>query len=169
MTETLKDLVMRADREEVRRVIDDNWGDALSPLSRDAHMQVLTQLQVLKPQKPLTFEGAPLVAIQLCRMEDEWDGKVEVFTDVCGLDAKDDRWAIEFQPWSQWLSLPIRTVGQEYTEAQIIAHCLYEMTFLGYDEEIIKEQSDKLKESAEQLDKDIASGDMSNYVELKPH
>lgn len=37
-----------------------------------------------------------------------------------------------------------------FTDLEIIAHCLYEMTFVGYDETEIKEQLDAINDRAQE-------------------
>lgn len=54
--------------------------------------------------------------------------------------------ALEFTPWNQWLGMGISELTQkEFTELEIIAHCLYEMTFVGYNEEEIQEEFARIK------------------------
>ena len=55
-------------------------------------------------------------------------------------------YAIEFEPWEEWLGMEIAP--------QTIAHCLYEMTFCGYDQESIQgkfESFNKIVEDFETL------------------
>jgi hypothetical protein len=60
--------------------------------------------------------------------------------------------AIEFTPWSEWLGMDIspKTLS-EFNELEIIAHCLYEMTFVGYEEEDIKAELDKINDLVEEI------------------
>ena len=39
---------------------------------------------------------------------------------------------------------------QDFTELEIIAHCLYEMTFIDFEEEEIQAEMDKLKDIADE-------------------
>lgn len=39
---------------------------------------------------------------------------------------------------------------KEFTELEIIAHCLYELTYAGYDEIEIQEEFDKIKGTQEE-------------------
>jgi len=48
-------------------------------------------------------------------------------------------YAIEFESWDKWLSMEIDTnATREFSEPEIIAHCLWEMTFAGFDENKIQ-------------------------------
>ncbi len=60
--------------------------------------------------------------------------------------------AIEFTPWNEWLGMDVSPESlSEFNELEIIAHCLYEMTFVGYGEEEIQAELDKINESAEEI------------------
>jgi len=60
--------------------------------------------------------------------------------------------AIEFTPWNEWLGMNIdENTLQHFTELEIIAHCLYEMTFIGFDEEEIQSELDKLNNVADEF------------------
>ena len=62
-----------------------------------------------------------------------------------------DSLAIEFTPWNEWLGMDIdKDTLQDFTELEIIAHCLFEMTFMGFDEEEIQAEMDKLKDIADE-------------------
>jgi hypothetical protein len=80
------------------------------------------------------------------------DGKI--WFDVYGL-CKDTgtKWALEFDDWEEWLAYPISAVTAEhYSDEEILAHCIEEMTFIGLEEDI-KEMWDKLKSARENIDK----------------
>ncbi len=54
--------------------------------------------------------------------------------------------AIEFTSWDQWLGMDIAPLTlKEFTEIEIICHCLNEMTFAGFEEEKIQAEFHKLK------------------------
>lgn len=58
--------------------------------------------------------------------------------------------ALEFTPWSEWLAMEIATESlQNFNELEIIAHCLYEMTFVGFEEEEIQEKIQNIEAEAE--------------------
>ncbi len=61
--------------------------------------------------------------------------------------------AIEFVPWNEWLGMNLDTETlNHFTELEIIAHCLHEMTFVGFDEKEIQEQLDHVKDIKEEYD-----------------
>lgn len=58
-------------------------------------------------------------------------------------------YGIEFVDWEEQLGMDIDPGSiSNYPETDIIAHCLWEMTFYGYTQEAIKKQSAQLKEKA---------------------
>lgn len=62
-------------------------------------------------------------------------------------------YAIEFESWDKWLSMEIDTnATREFSEPEIIAHCLWEMTFAGFDENKIQGKLNKLTETAEAIE-----------------
>ena len=58
--------------------------------------------------------------------------------------------ALEFTPWSEWLAMEIATESlQNFNELEIIAHCIYEMTFVGFEEEEIQEKIQNIEAETE--------------------
>ena len=99
------------------------------------------------------------MAIEIKRVTDDFDK--EEYADVSGkIKAADgeteeqvESYALEFTPWSEWLGMAIdEDTLNRYTEPEIIAHCLYEMTFIGFDEETIQAERDKLKKQIDEIE-----------------
>ena len=54
--------------------------------------------------------------------------------------------AIEFTSWNKWLGMSIAPLTvREFSEPEIICHCLNEMTYAGFEEEEIQAEFGKLK------------------------
>ena len=54
--------------------------------------------------------------------------------------------AIEFTSWNKWLGMSIAPLTvREFSEPEIICHCLNEMTYAGIEEEEIQTEFSKLK------------------------
>ena len=61
-------------------------------------------------------------------------------------------YALEFRPWEEWLGMWIdKNSIQEFSQLEIIMHCLYEMTFMGFDQKEIKNEYDKIIETSEEI------------------
>ncbi len=59
--------------------------------------------------------------------------------------------AIEFTPWNEWLGMEIDEKSlQNFSELEVIAHCLYEMTFIGFEEEEIQAEMKKVEKDVEE-------------------
>lgn len=85
---------------------------------------------------------------------DPEDRRNGVYVDVSG--AKEDgeaKYAIEFMPWANWLACEVATNRVDMTSAEIVVHCLWEMTFSGFDEDLIQIERGKLKAMADQINK----------------
>ena len=58
--------------------------------------------------------------------------------------------ALEFTAWNEWLGMDIDKKSlQNFSELEIIAHCLYEMTFMGFEEEEIQAEMNKVEKDIE--------------------
>lgn len=79
------------------------------------------------------------------------------YDNVSGLSNKDDiSYAIEFTRWEQWLAMPLgENTLKNYSEIDILAHCLWEMTWSGYEQEEIQEKLDSITEAAEDIRKSL--------------
>ncbi len=69
-------------------------------------------------------------------------------------------YAIEFTDWAEWLGMEVDpTTLASYEELEILSHCLWEMTFMGYTPEAIQQ-------AREQLDQARKSVDRLSYEEI---
>ena len=85
------------------------------------------------------------------------ESELKTYIDVSGEDNTKNEsgqiisYAIEFVEWKRWLGMDITPETLiNFTELEIIAHCLYEMTFIGFDEDEIKEQLESLDNTIEE-------------------
>ncbi len=62
-------------------------------------------------------------------------------------------YGIELSDWEEWLGMEIdgETV-QNYLMPEIAAHCLWEITFFGYDKTAVQEQRDELNQMVKEID-----------------
>lgn len=123
--------------------------------SEEGYREVWAKLKVMQPQQTTMT----CVLWQAYSLGEPF----EPYVDVSGDDGSEHSWAIEFRPWSEWLSMPInidKRLGA-MPETEQLAHCLYEMTWAGYDQETVAEHLEDIHEKAEEVKK------MLN--EEKPH
>jgi hypothetical protein len=65
-------------------------------------------------------------------------------------DEYSNSWAIEFTPWQEWLGMSVDTNSlQNFSELEIIVYCLNEMTYAGFEQEVIQAEIDRIKEIAD--------------------
>jgi hypothetical protein len=62
-------------------------------------------------------------------------------------------YSISLEPWERWLGMQIDPATlTEYTAAQIAVHCLWDMTFHGFDESQIQETRADLMRQVDEID-----------------
>jgi hypothetical protein len=118
----------------------------------DDYRNVFEKLKVLEPEE---YDMSIVLTEYDCDSDDESEAKT--YVDVSGrkiekaLNTMTDRYAIEFVEWGKWLGMDIAPeTTKRFSDLEIIAHCIYEMTFIGYNEEEIKEQFDAIIDRTEE-------------------
>lgn len=97
--------------------------------------------------------------MQIVISEYPGDEPGEIYYDVSGEklipdddDESPNSYAIEFTPWNEWLGMNIsESTLRDFNELEIISHCLYEMTFMGYDEKVIQDELSSLKTTVDEI------------------
>ena len=107
----------------------------------DAYQNVFEKLQFLQDS-----ESDMNIVLTECFEDDGENDYVE----VCGKKNNDSEdtvsYAIEFRPWAEWLGMTIDELTlKNFNELEIISHCLFEMTFMGYDEQTITKEMSELE------------------------
>ena len=73
-------------------------------------------------------------------------------------------YAIEFRPRSEWAGMMIDSATVcEMATIDIAIHCLWEMTFMGFEEDSVQRELDVLKERSEA----VKNKNMDDYVEVR--
>lgn len=129
----------------------------------NAHREVFEELLQLSEQ-------ASDLQIEIRHIKNE----DEEYHEVCGIkefnengEEKTEAYAIEFRPWSEWLGMPITTdTENNYNELEIISHCLYEMTFVGFTEEKIQHEWAKLQSTIEEFEQMSEEEKQKNTISL---
>ena len=77
---------------------------------------------------------------------EEYDGKTCEYLDTHGLDRHDGvKYAIEFSPWKDWVTMFVsKETLENLTNEEIVAGCLYEMTFFGYEDSAVQDKHQEL-------------------------
>lgn len=113
------------------------------------------------------------MSIIISLVKDEY----EEYVDVSGLHnnpkTAEEKYSvgIEFIPWRKWLSMDINKESlDDFLELEIIVHCLYEMTFVGFSEEDIhkvlnrSEKSIKERESMTEEERDAITASVEEIL-----
>jgi hypothetical protein len=149
---TLKSIIDRNDWQNVKDTLLKLYPDQEDTI--EAHQNVFEKLKTMTPKK------TKMVLYIKDRIED--DG--QIYKDVYGKDGRTNRedyeennywmveaqgkdlddeidWALDFMEWNKYLGMAIgKETLEKYNELEIIASCLWDMTFYGYDEEDIQKK-----------------------------
>ncbi|ASB50582.1 DUF6557 family protein [Alkalitalea saponilacus] len=99
------------------------------------------------------------VTIDVQWVHDDYDNSE--YVDVSGYytnpnertDEYSNSLAIEFTPWQEWMGMPVNPESLKlFSELEIIAYCLNEMTFAGFDQEEIHGEMNKIRQIAKEYD-----------------
>jgi|SRR5690554_554708 len=116
------------------------------------------------PEAEASMTGYQQVFEKLSEIESETTGmsiivKTETdddedYVDVSGLNihpkTKEDYYSqgLELTSWKQWLGMEISNESlKEFSEQEILVHCLYEMTFEGFSEDAIQKTNERIEKS----------------------
>lgn len=120
--------------------------------SIDGYRTVFDRLQIIEPA---IDEMLIVLSEHPCDIDDQNDSAT-TYVDVSDRklipepDSLTDSHALEFVKWENWLGMDLAPETVEnFNELEIIAHCLYEMTFYGYDQDEIQGQLSSLKSMME--------------------
>lgn len=98
-------------------------------------------------------------------------GKQEEFITLVGknlhsdLTNKKDKFALEFRPWAEWLGMEFDDLTcQHFTEYEIISHCLYEMTFIGFDQDTIRSEWQAIKDISDEIEDMSEMGKKEQFI-----
>ena len=145
---TLRDLVLEVQEAAVVEAIARFYDQPETQWLPDAVSDVLGQLRKLAPdpagsQYHLSIELKPPV-----------DPKDKPFWDVsCTKEADPDRCGLDLSPWDEWLALRVpQSLLDKMTAAEIVAHCVWEMTFYGFTQEKISAFRAELECSVKEID-----------------
>ncbi len=103
------------------------------------------------------------ITIIVQEYHEDWGKGPETSICVDGIDSAGERWAIEFRPWSEWLGSEVDDMSlYGFGELDFMAHCLWEMTFMGYKEEKIQETWNEILNAK----KDVEENGVENTCKL---
>jgi len=143
---TLKDFVMEVSFKEVAEAMKKHHPDYWSNRGFPTGCKMV--LEELKKKEPVSRDDGMKIIIE--HVKQEWnDPEIpdEEYEDVGGIDDDGERWALDFTPWAEWLGMEIHPESvHNYSPAEIVAHCIWEMTWNGFTEEEIEKKKNEFGE-----------------------
>jgi hypothetical protein len=136
-------------------------------LNRNAWDDVKVELLRLYPDEARNLKAYTRVHKQLLEMsptpnDDDVSVRIEYveddefgdYWDVAGVKpGSDELWAIEYARWERWLGFYVDDdTLQRLSEPQIIAYCLYEMTWAGFDQDKIQRKMHEIADILDEID-----------------
>ena len=148
-----KDVVLNSDWKKIEKIL-----LTLDEINKnlDGYKKVYEELLNLKPKK-----SDCILKIKHVKNDEE------EYEDVFGTSKNDDQdYALEFTYWQEWLDMEIDSKTlKKYSKPSIIANCIYEMTFFGFDQKKIKKKMDELLEMRTNESKRIPLEDLRIELE----
>lgn len=155
----LKELIKKYNWKDVKDILLSHYPDQHKSL--EGYELVLNKLKQTTPKENY-FE----IVLQTIKEENE-----ESYVHVNATDEFSESWSLMGTSWSRWLFMPISKESMEnFTEIETLAHCLWEMTYCGFEEESIQEFNDKLDDEEaefESLTEDERKEKYSTFDEIK--
>lgn len=113
----------------------------------------------LKTIEPKDCEELEIILTEY-NCDTSFESDKEKYIDVSGRKKIPDvneitnSYAIEFLAWEKWLGMDLaKETIENFSEFEILAHCLYEMTFIDYNEDDIQGQFKTLNDLAQEYKK----------------
>lgn len=145
----LKELIFNVSWDEVREALFAQYGDAERSL--DGYELVFGRLRVIEPEES---------KMVIC-MEKKHDRNCEYY-DIYGISSgSDETWSLMTCPFNEWLGMTVNEpVLRSISVPKIVAHCLWEMTWIGFMSDQRQEFLDKLNLDDE-VTEDVLLQDLS--------
>ena len=144
-TVQLADLLTQVSFELVFKSLISYFPDQES--SKEGYQEVFEYLKTLTP-KPINNLKDLFITVNV--VEEYGKNYLDVFgTRVIGNTKS--KYGIEFEPWKNWVSMYIaKDTLNNFKIEDIVAGCLYELTFFGFNEQGIQNKLQDLKDSIEE-------------------
>lgn len=103
---------------------------------------IYTELLKMRPKKSKYH-------IRVAERTDDFDKQKYIGVDGYKTNPKKQAYALEFTPWKEWLGMDMANLIQD--EKKGLAYCLWEMTFMGFDQGAIRKKLKKLDRSVKEV------------------
>ena len=144
---TLRDLVLEVTAADVTEAIGRLYDQAEKEWVGEAITHVLEQLRSLTP----AAEGANCeLHIEFTQPVPDEEPAWQVWASQ---DHDTERYSLSLSPWEEWLAACVSpSLHEAMPAAEIVAHCIWDMTFHGWTQEQIAEFRAELDRRAQEID-----------------
>lgn len=148
-------------------------GELFHSLGRD---EVIAAIDRLYPNPPVdypSYQGAwdiicdkqaltPTDMVCELYRDWSWDEPREPYVGVHGRSIEGEAYAIEFNPWSEWLTMEIKIDPEigDISQVDTLAHIFWEMTWCGYNDEAIADEKQEIMDRVDEV---------KELLESEPH
>ena len=146
---TLKEIINKTDFMELWKYLISMYSDQDS----DEHMSTYhAMFEKLKAMEPVCSKSNMKIYLQSFREDDDTDWAVDGIKEGVV-------YAIDGTPWNEWLGMEIEIDSSNSLQPyEIVAHCLWEMSFYSFDEEKTKAIFDDLEKIVDELEAQHTDG-----------
>ena len=108
-----------------------------------------------------TIQGLrPVDCPVICYVHADTDGQLI----VDGLTTNGNTVALDFMHWEKWLAMELKIDPDlDLTDTDIVACILYEMTFHGFDQEVIQEKHEDLKQQVNEIRNYLENSEVTKH------
>ena len=144
---TLRDLVVRVETSDVANAVVRTYEPGTEWLE-EAVADVMAELRRLTPDESggeYELHIEPTTPVEP-NEPSSWE--------VCCIKCDDpERYGLDLSPWQEWLAIRVpQSLQDAMPAAEIVAHCIWEMTFYGFTQERIAETRAELDRRMREID-----------------
>lgn len=145
-----KDIIEKIDNLKVLEALIKAYPDQKD--LKECYFNMIEKLKIKEPKQ----EDEKLI-LTVMPTEDFLEEN-EFYDNVFGYSVEDGQhYALEFTDWDEWLGFEVcKKSVEHYGEDLFVAHCLYEMSFISFEEETIEEQVEDLNRMSKEIEEGTA-------------
>lgn len=145
---TLRDLVFKVEDAKVVEAVARLYDQRETEWLPEAIVDVLSQLRELTPDSTESEFELHIEQMSPLRPDEQpyWDV-------WCSKQADPERYGLDLSRWEEWLALRVpESLIDTMTATEIVAHCIWDMTFYGFTRERIAETRAELDRRMKEID-----------------
>ena len=145
---TLRDLVFKVEDATVVEAVTQLYDQRETEWLPEAIVDVLSQLR-----RPTPDSAASELGLHI-ELTSPIDPDEQPYWDVwCGKQNDPERYGLDLSRWEEWLAIRVpQSLLDAMPDAEILAHCIWDMTFYGFTQERIAETRAELDRRVKEID-----------------